>query len=183
MSVRRMAASLSIVMVISAALATSCTDRATKEDEREKEKRQLREENQKIARIRDKLISEGQGCDGEILQGEALQDLLIGKHHQYVVPGAVSVGSPTRGLKHFSYKSNGTLHYSSASPGVIAEYTVDQNQFCHEFAPLECFRLIKDNDGVIFSEYIHYIDKEKSSANKVRLQCVALEIRDLENGE
>lgn len=182
MSIRRDINTLSIALAASAMLASSCTNQVTEDQENETTiETRLAKEHNDLNLLRNALIDVEQGCKGRIVVGAELRNLVIGKHHAYKISGIIS--GKNDGFKKFNYHTDGRLNSSNSSLSFVGSYEVHETQFCHKTALPACFRLIKDAAGVIFSEYITYDNIKKSLPKKPKLQCVALEIRDLENDE
>lgn len=182
MSIRREINTLSIALAASTMLASSCTNQVTEDQENETTiETRLTEERNDLNLLRNALIAVEQGCRGRIVVGAELRNLVIGKHHAYKIPGITSKYGKNDGFKKFNYHIDGRLNYSNSSLSSVGSYEVHETQFCHKTALPACFRLIEDAAGVIFSEYITYDNIEKSLPKRAKLQCVALEIRDLQN--
>jgi hypothetical protein len=184
MSIRREINTLSIALAASAMLASSCTNQVTEDQENDANiETRIIKERKELNLVRNDLIAVEQGCEGRIVVGLELRNLVVGKHHAYKIPGVVSKYGKNDGLKKFNYHTDGTLFYSNSPPYTFSRFELYETQFCHKTQLPTCFRLIEDVDGVIFSEYITYGYIEKSLPKKAKLQCVALEIKDLENDE
>lgn len=170
-----------IAITASAVLTSSCVNQTAESQEAESDvkNRQIKERNE-FNSLRNDLIAVEQGCEGRILTGAELRTLVVGKSHSYMIPGTVSNYHKSRGLKRFNYHKDGRLFYSNSSPNTFGRYEIYDTQFCHKDQLSSCYRLIESAGGVISAEYLAQNYNEKSSAKKVNLQCVELDIKDLE---
>ncbi len=181
MSIQRGIDTLSIV-IAAAAVLSSCVNQETEDQEAESQiENQQVEKRNELNSFRNNLIAVKQGCEGRIVVGARLRRLVVGKSHAYKLPGVASKGDINGGLKRFNYHIDGRLHLSNSSSNTFYTFKIRESEFCHKTQPPECFRLIEGADGVVYSEYVTYDYAGKSLPKKIKLQCVALEIKDLEN--
>lgn len=170
-----------IAITASALLTSSCVNQGAENQEAESDvENRLVKERDELKLLRNDLIAVEQGCEGRIIVGAELRSLVVGKSHSYKIPGSVSNYRRDSGLKKFNYHYDGRLFYSNSSPNTFSRYELYDTQFCHKDQLSTCFRLIEGAGGMIFSEYIIHNYNEKSLPKNVKLQCVGLDIKDLE---
>jgi hypothetical protein len=178
MRIRGRSRALPIWLAASALIAPSCSPESTYGDQAGLTNDERGQEVRRLALMRESLISEGQGCEGEILAGERLKNLIIGKTHTYVFPGFKGAGLTPDSATRFSYSSSGKLYYNASLPDYIATFAVHPSEYCHVGQYQICFRLIKGSDKKIYTEYINYSSLDETAVRPAKLQCTELAIKD-----
>lgn len=134
-------------------------------------------EVQRIWRLKEQ---KGQGCEGDVLSGGALRDVVVGKQHVVVYGGVTHDLGERR-----SYDPDGTLTSSLISRVFPARYIIDGSLLCSRVKMPSsyvdsCFRLIKAPNGKMMEERLVALGQHSPEiAQRQELSCIELEINEL----
>lgn len=171
-----------ILSGFASALLLSCSG-VTSEEQRQGEIEQAISEWAVVQRIWRDKEKEGQGCEGEILRGDELRDVVKGKRHTLahfgIGPDPRRMPAETR-----AYKPDGSLSSSLVSNLYQAKYRIDGSMLCtlvlRPTTNVEsCFRLIESPEGIVFEERLVAPGVSPDLARGKDLSCIELKIAEM----
>jgi hypothetical protein len=174
-----------------ASMAVAACDGTFSEERQEADARKRVEQEvrqwSEIQRIWRSKEEEGQGCAGEILTGDGLRDVVIGKQHAVAYAGVVP--DPKDGAAEWrNYKPDGTFVSSEFASIFSGRYSIKETLLCDSVSmgfarSKSCFRLIKSPDGKMMEERLVARGVPTNLAKGQNLSCVEIVVTGLKTDE